>query len=78
MFRHNNGFAGFSVDDISAAKQYYEDTLGLEVTEQNGTLSVQLGGGAHVFIYAKGPRMSRLASQCSTSPWTTSTPRSPR
>lgn len=55
MFRHNNGFAGFSVDDISAAKQFYEDTLGLEVTEQNDTLTIQLGGGAHVFIYAKGP-----------------------
>lgn len=54
MFRHNNGFAGFSVDDIPAARQFYEDKLGLEVTEQNGTLSVQLGGGAHVFIYAKG------------------------
>ena len=53
MLTDSKAFSGFSVDDIPAAQAFYGDTLGLDVTEQNGMLDVTLGGGAHVLIYPK-------------------------
>ena len=53
MLTDSKAFSGFSVDDIPAARAFYGDTLGLDVTEQNGMLDVTLGGGAHVLIYPK-------------------------
>jgi len=50
-------FSGFSVDDLSRAKQFYGGTLGLEVTENKEmkTLMLHLGTGGRVLVYAKGP-----------------------
>ena len=53
MFRHSHAFSGFSCDDISRAKSFYAETLGLEVTEANGMLTLHLGGGGTVIIYPK-------------------------
>lgn len=53
MFRDTPAFSGFSVDDIGAAKAFYGDTLGLEVTESDGMLELRLGGGATVLVYPK-------------------------
>lgn len=53
MFKDVKAFSGFSVDDIPAAKEFYAGTLGLEVTEQNGMLGLQLAGGAEVLVYPK-------------------------
>ena len=36
MFRNTKAFSGFSVDDILKAKQFYSQTLGLDVAEFNG------------------------------------------
>lgn len=47
-------FSGFSVNDIDAARDFYRDALGLDVTEsQGGTLDIALPGGGHVFVYPK-------------------------
>jgi catechol 2,3-dioxygenase-like lactoylglutathione lyase family enzyme len=53
MFASTKAFSGFSVDDIPAAKGFYGDTLGLEVTEANGMLTLHLEGGAEVLVYPK-------------------------
>ena len=54
MFKDTNAFSSFSVDDVGAAKEFYENTLGLNVTEDNGMLTLKLGGGGSVFVYPKG------------------------
>ena len=53
MFKDTNAFSGFSVDDVPRAKQFYGETLGLNVTEEHGMLDLHLGGGAHVLVYPK-------------------------
>jgi len=53
MFKNTKAFSGFSVDDVEAARNFYADTLGLEVSEENGMLSLHLGGGAEVLAYPK-------------------------
>jgi catechol 2,3-dioxygenase-like lactoylglutathione lyase family enzyme len=49
-------FSGFSVDDIARARQFYAETLGLEVSETNDILTLHLGSGAKVIVYPKGER----------------------
>lgn len=55
MFRTTPAFSGFAVDDIAAARAFYGDTLGLEMTElpEAGLLQITLGGGAAVLVYPK-------------------------
>jgi catechol 2,3-dioxygenase-like lactoylglutathione lyase family enzyme len=50
-------YASFSVDDLAKARQFYEKTLGLEVTENQEmkTLMLHLGSDMRVMIYPKGP-----------------------
>ena len=54
MFKDAEAYSGFSVDDIPAAKAFYADTLGLEVAEHHGMLTIRLGTGATVLAYPKG------------------------
>jgi predicted enzyme related to lactoylglutathione lyase len=54
VLKNSAAFSGFSVDDVTAAKQFYSDVLGLDVTERNGQLELHLAGGQHVFVYPKG------------------------
>jgi len=53
MFKNARTFSGFSVNDLSAAKRFYRDTLGFNVSEPMGQLQLDLAGGARVFIYQK-------------------------
>jgi len=53
MLRDSKAFSGFSVNDIPKAKKFYGETLGLEVSESNGLLTLRLAGGASVLIYPK-------------------------
>lgn len=53
MFAKTKAFSGFAVTDVAAAKSFYGDTLGLEVTEQHGILTLHLGTGATVIVYPK-------------------------
>jgi hypothetical protein len=34
MFRNTKAFSGFSVDDVARAKEFYGDTLGLDLGGQ--------------------------------------------
>ena len=54
MFGQTKAFSGFSVDDVQAAKLFYGETLGLEVTEAYGLLRLHLAGGTQVLAYPKG------------------------
>ena len=53
MFGNTPAFSGFSVDDIPKAKEFYGETLGLNVTEEHGMLHLNLVGGASVLVYPK-------------------------
>jgi catechol 2,3-dioxygenase-like lactoylglutathione lyase family enzyme len=53
MFKSGPPYSGFSVDDIPKAKQFYSQTMGLEVNEENGMLGLQLPGGNHILVYPK-------------------------
>jgi catechol 2,3-dioxygenase-like lactoylglutathione lyase family enzyme len=53
MFKNTKAFSGFSVDDIKKAKEFYGETLGLEVQESHEGLELHIAGGNHIFIYPK-------------------------
>jgi catechol 2,3-dioxygenase-like lactoylglutathione lyase family enzyme len=53
MLKDSHAFSGFSSNDIPKAREFYATTLGLEVTEANGMLTLNLAGGAMVIIYPK-------------------------
>jgi len=53
MLANSKAFSGFAVADIEAAKAFYGDTLGLEVTEEHGILTLHLAGDRPTIIYPK-------------------------
>jgi catechol 2,3-dioxygenase-like lactoylglutathione lyase family enzyme len=53
MFRESRAFAGFSSNDLPKSRDFYSKTLGLEVTEEMGNLTLHLGGGSTVIVYPK-------------------------
>jgi catechol 2,3-dioxygenase-like lactoylglutathione lyase family enzyme len=53
MFEHTKAFSGYSVDDIPRAKQFYGDTLGLRVSEENGMLLLHIEGDRDTLLYPK-------------------------
>ena len=53
MLSKSKAFSGFATPDISMAKAFYTETLGLNVTEEHGLLTLHLSGGNNVLIYPK-------------------------
>lgn len=58
MFKDANAFSSFSVSDLSRARAFYGQKLGLEVTETKMTpemsiLTLRLSGGGRVLVYPK-------------------------
>ena len=56
MFKNSKSFSSFSVDDAKKAKEFYSQTLGLEVNDipgMDGLLRVNLYGGNSLMIYQK-------------------------
>lgn len=53
MLKDSKAFSGFSVDDIPAAHEFYSETLGLAVSEENGMLTLNLGGDRPTLVYPK-------------------------
>ncbi|MEU4407075.1 VOC family protein [Streptosporangium sp. NPDC023963] len=53
MFRQTKAFSGFAVDDVETARKFYAETLGLEVSEENGMLTLHLAEGGKVLVYPK-------------------------
>jgi catechol 2,3-dioxygenase-like lactoylglutathione lyase family enzyme len=53
MFSDSEAFSGFAASDIEQARAFYAGTLGIEVTEENGMLTLHLAGGTNVLVYPK-------------------------
>jgi catechol 2,3-dioxygenase-like lactoylglutathione lyase family enzyme len=53
MFKNSHAFSGFSSNDLAKSKEFFGGTLGVEVTEENGMLTLHLAGGGNVLIYPK-------------------------
>jgi len=49
-------FSGFAVNDLAAARRFYEETLGVRVVDVpggEGLMRLHLGNGTEVLVYAK-------------------------
>jgi catechol 2,3-dioxygenase-like lactoylglutathione lyase family enzyme len=54
MFKNTKAFSGFSVNDLQKAKEFYGQTLGLDVSEgPMGLLQLNIAGGTVILIYPK-------------------------
>lgn len=53
MITVTHAFSGFSVNDLDAAKAFYEQKLGLTVTQTEQGLQLDIEGSGDVFIYPK-------------------------
>ena len=53
MFNDTKAFSGFAVDDVAAAREFYGDTLGLDVSEENGLLTLQIAGDRPTLVYPR-------------------------
>jgi predicted enzyme related to lactoylglutathione lyase len=54
MFGKTKAFNGFSVDDLDAAREFYGNTLGLDVRDNEmGMLEITLGTGGVTLVYPK-------------------------
>ncbi|MBC7898510.1 MAG: VOC family protein [Saprospiraceae bacterium] len=53
MFRDAKAFSTFSVTDISKAKEFYGTTLGLDISEEEEGIGINITGGGSVFLYPK-------------------------
>jgi catechol 2,3-dioxygenase-like lactoylglutathione lyase family enzyme len=55
MFQPSNAFSSFAVPDLDAARRFYGETLGLDVTTEpeTGMLELRVGSGEPVLVYIK-------------------------
>ena len=55
MLAQSKAFSGFAVDDVERAREFYGETLGLDVETSDGPglLSIHLAGGRDVLVYPK-------------------------
>ena len=53
MLTESPAYSGFSSNDIAKAKEFYGQTLGLGVTEEDGMLALTFSNGHTVLIYPK-------------------------
>lgn len=54
MFKHSKAFSGFSTDDVKKAKEFYGETLGLNVADNPmGLIELHLEGGSNILVHPK-------------------------
>jgi catechol 2,3-dioxygenase-like lactoylglutathione lyase family enzyme len=54
MFANTTAFSGFAVDDLDKAREFYGETLGLEVSDEPmGILTLHLAGNRPTMVYPK-------------------------
>jgi predicted enzyme related to lactoylglutathione lyase len=54
MFKNTKAFSSFSVNDLKKAKEFYGNTLGLEISEFGmGHIGLQIAGGSQIMVYPK-------------------------
>jgi catechol 2,3-dioxygenase-like lactoylglutathione lyase family enzyme len=60
MFTNTKAFSGFAVDDVDKAREFYSETLGLEVSEENGLLTLHIADDRPTLVY---PRPNHVAAE---------------
>lgn len=53
MLKDSKAFSGFATTDVQASKEFYGETLGLEVVEDGPGIGLRLAGGGQVLVYGK-------------------------
>jgi catechol 2,3-dioxygenase-like lactoylglutathione lyase family enzyme len=53
MIGTTKAYSGFAVNDIPAAKRFYQETLGLAVEENPAGLTLRIAGDRPILVYAK-------------------------
>lgn len=53
MLKDVKAYSGFSVNDLQKAKEFYGQTLGLDVSEAHGLLTLHIAGGTRILMYPK-------------------------
>ena len=53
MLRDSSAFSGFTIDNVTTAKAFYVDVLGLDVTEDHGMLTLHLTNDRPTLVYPK-------------------------
>ena len=55
MLAQSKAFSGFAVDDLEQAREFYAETLGLDVKviDDPGLLDIKLAGDRSVLVYPK-------------------------
>ena len=53
MLADSQAFSGFAVPDLEQAKQFFGETLGLRVDDQDGSLDLHIAGDRSILIYPK-------------------------
>ena len=53
MLANSKAFSGFAVDDLERAREFYEGTLGLDVSDDGGLVTLNLGGDRPTLVYPK-------------------------
>jgi len=57
MLRDSAAFSGFTVNDVTTAKAFYVDVLGLDVTEEHGMLTLHLANDRPTLVYPKSDHL---------------------
>jgi catechol 2,3-dioxygenase-like lactoylglutathione lyase family enzyme len=55
VFTDSKAFSGFAVDDLQKARTFYEETLGIKTSSDDGNvlLTLHLAGGRDTIVYLK-------------------------
>ena len=53
MLENSQAYSGFAVDDLARAREFYEGTLGLDVSDEDGLMTLNLPGDRPTLIYPK-------------------------
>jgi catechol 2,3-dioxygenase-like lactoylglutathione lyase family enzyme len=53
MLTDSEAYSGFAVDDLEKAKEFYGETLGMNVSENDAGLSLKIAGSRDILIYPK-------------------------
>jgi catechol 2,3-dioxygenase-like lactoylglutathione lyase family enzyme len=51
--KDTRAFSGFAVNDLQKAREFYSETLGLNVSEANDLLTLHLAGDRDTLVYPK-------------------------
>jgi len=56
MLKNSRAFSSFAVRDLDAARKFYTQTLGVDVSDvpgMKGVMQLSLAGGVKIFVYPK-------------------------